>query len=370
MNLFRVKLKKVVDESYDIEIGAQLAEKLVSDIANGLVGGVKKFVIITDDIVKPLYADTIKELLVRAGYQVDMIAFANGEKSKVRAVKEKIEDEMLFKGYRRDCCVIAVGGGVVSDMAGFVAGTFARGVPFINYATTLLAGADASIGGKVAVDTDLATNLIGLFYQPKKVYIDIACWQTLSKELLSCGLAETIKHACLADKRFFHYLEKNIPLVFEKNQEVCQYIAEKNAQIKYKVVMKDERESAYREVLNLGHTVGRAIETVSEYRLLHGQAVAIGLVAEVKLAHILGFCSSKDEKRVIALLEKAKLPVKIPDYIDKNILLEKLYTDKKVKNSQLRFVLQEGIGKIKCFENEQYALVVDKETIKEIIEKM
>ena len=131
------------------------------------------------------------------------------KKSKVRKTKEEIEDAMLAKGYRRDCCVIAVGGGVVTDLAGFLAGTFGRGVPVIHYATTLLAAADASIGGKTAVDTDLATNLIGLIYQPKKVYVDIDAWKTLPKRHLINGLAETIKHACLADYELFTYLEEH-----------------------------------------------------------------------------------------------------------------------------------------------------------------
>lgn len=131
-----------------------------------------------------------------------------GEKSKTRQMKELVEDSMLEKGFRRDCCVVAVGGGVVTDLAGFVAGTFGRGVPFVNYATTLLAAADASVGGKTAVDTPLATNLIGLFNQPKKVYLDIDTWKTLPEKQISSGLAETIKHGCLGDKELFEYLEK------------------------------------------------------------------------------------------------------------------------------------------------------------------
>lgn len=143
-------------------------------------------------------------------------------------MKEFVEDSMLEKGYRRDCCVIAVGGGVVSDLAGFVAGTFGRGVPFINYATTLLAAADASVGGKTAVDTPLATNLIGIFNQPKKVYIDIDAWKTLPERQISSGLAETIKHACIADSEMFSYLENNIEKILVNDKEACEYIAEHN----------------------------------------------------------------------------------------------------------------------------------------------
>jgi 3-dehydroquinate synthase len=274
---------------------------------------------------------------------------------------------MLSEGFRRDCAVLAVGGGVVTDLAGFVAGTFGRGVPFANYSTTLLSAADASVGGKTAVDTPLATNLIGLFNQPKKVWIDIDTWKTLPRRELASGLSETIKHGCLGDRELFEYLEANIEKVFGCDTEVCEYIAEHNCRVKYDVVMKDERESGLREVLNLGHTVGRAIETVSGYRLLHGEAVSIGLVAEVMLAKKLGYCSDEDVSRVKKLLEMAKLPTAIPDYIDREALVKKLYTDKKVRDGKLRFVLQDGIGRIKEFDGGQYALPVSEDMAREII---
>ena len=207
MSTFQVELKKVVDDSYEIEIGFGLENKLISDIKNGLVGKITKFAVITDNVVKDLYAEGILKRLQEAGFRADLFVFEAGETSKTRRTKELIEDAMLEKEYRRDCCIIAVGGGVVTDLAGFVAGTFGRGVPFINYATTLLAAADASVGGKTAVDTPLATNLIGLFNQPEKVYLDIATWKTLPKRQVSSGMAETIKHACLASKEFFDYLD-------------------------------------------------------------------------------------------------------------------------------------------------------------------
>ena len=263
MSNFHVGLKKVVDDSYDIEIGYGLEEKLVEDLKNGLVGGLHKFAVVTDDIVKDLHAEKICNLLTEAGFTAQLFVFPNGEKSKVRKTKEEVEDAMLAAGFRRDCCISAVGGGVVTDLAGFVAGTFGRGIPFLNYATTLLAAADASIGGKTAVDTPLATNLIGLFNQPKKVYIDIASWKTLPKRQLVSGLAETIKHACMADIEFFAYLEDHMDDIFAFKPEVLEHVSEQNCRIKYEVVMKDELEKSLREILNLGHTVGRAIETVS-----------------------------------------------------------------------------------------------------------
>ncbi len=199
----RVELKKVIDDSYDIEIGSGLLDRLVSDIKAGLLGSIKKFAIITDTNVMPLYGAPLATLLQEAGYEAHLFVFPAGEKSKTRETKAALEDAMLSAGLRRDCAVLAVGGGVVSDLAGFVAGTYGRGVPFVTFATTLLSAADASVGGKTAVDTPLATNLIGLFNQPKKVYIDLEAWKTLPKRELICGMAETIKHACLADGEFF-----------------------------------------------------------------------------------------------------------------------------------------------------------------------
>lgn len=367
MSVFNVELKKVIDDSYEIEIGYKLEQKLIDDIKAGLVGNIKSFVVVTDSNVKDLYADGIFELIKSSGYKADLIVFQAGEENKTRETKEYVEDRMLELGYRRDCCIIAVGGGVVTDLAGFVAGTFGRGIPFINYATTLLAAADASVGGKTAVDTPLATNLIGLFNQPQKVYIDIATWKTLPERQISSGLAETIKHACMADRDFFDYINDNIQAIFDVDDEVCQHIAQKNCSIKYKVVMKDERESGLREILNLGHTVGRAIETVSGYRLLHGEALSIGLMAEVKLAKKLGYCTDLDETMMKSILNNAKLPTEIPDYIDREKLVVKLYTDKKVKNGALRFVLQNGIGEIVAFGDNQYAKEIPESLAKEVI---
>ena len=367
MGVFNVELKKVVDDSYEIEIGFGLEDKLLSDIRNGLVGGISKFAVVTDTNVKDLYADNIINKLVDAGYKADLFVFEAGELSKTRKTKELVEDAMLEKGYRRDCCIIAVGGGVVTDLAGFVAGTFGRGVPFINYATTLLAAADASVGGKTAVDTPLATNLIGLFNQPKKVYIDIATWRTLPDRQIASGLAETIKHACIANEEFFAYIEAHIEEILAIDKDACEHIANENCKIKYNVVMKDERESGLREILNLGHTVGRAIETVSDYKLLHGEALAIGLVAEVKLANKLGYMTKEQGEAVIALLKKANLPISIPAYIDREALVKKLYTDKKVKNGQLRFVIQKGIGDVVEFADGVFATPIEEEIAREII---
>lgn len=371
MSVFNVELKKVVDDSYEIEVGYELGPKLVADIERGLVGNIRKFAVITDSNVRDLYAKPICEDLLRAGYEVDMFVFPAGEKSKTRETKARIEDAMLEKGYRRDCCIIAVGGGVVTDLSGFVAGTYGRGVPFINYATTLLAAADASVGGKTAVDTPLATNLIGIFNQPEKVYIDIASWKTLPEREVRSGMAETIKHACLASEDMFEFLEENMEDIMKGVPFACEYIAENNCRIKYEVVMQDEKEtSGLREVLNLGHTVGRAIETVSDYKLLHGEAVAIGLVAQAYLSESLGYMNAEQVQRVITLLQKTGLPTGIPEYIDREELVKKLYTDKKVRSGKLRFVLQKGIGHVVEFTSGVYAKAMEEDAVRTVLQKM
>lgn len=367
MSVFNVELKKVVDDSYDIEIGYNLMDKLVEDMEAGLFGTLHKFAVITDTNVRDPYAKPICEKMIAAGYKVDLFVFPAGEKSKTRLTKERIEDAMLEKGYRRDCAIIAVGGGVVTDLAGFVAGTYVRGVPFVNYATTLLAAADASVGGKTAVDTPLATNLIGLFNQPQKVYIDIEAWKTLPERQVASGMSETIKHACLASYDMFAFIEENLDDILSFKKFACEYIAENNCKIKYHVVMKDERESGLREVLNLGHTVGRAIETVSEYRLLHGEALAIGMAAEVLLSARLGYMSDEEAERVIALYDRVGLPTRIPEYIDREALVKKLYTDKKVRDGKLRFVLQKGIGDVVEFAPGVFAKPIEESLAREII---
>jgi len=370
MSTFNVELRKIVDDSYEIETGFDLQDRFVEDIKGGLLGKLHRFAVVTDSIVDGLYAQSICDKLVEAGFDITKIVIPEGEKSKSRQMKEYVEDTMLAAGLRRDCAVLAIGGGVVTDLAGFVAGTYGRGVPFVNYATTLLAAADASIGGKTAVDTPLATNLIGMFNQPKKVYIDIATWKTLPARQMSSGMAETIKHGCLGDAELFEFLEKNMDRVLSCEQNACTYITERNCGVKYKVVMKDERESGLREVLNLGHTVGRAIETLSDYRLLHGEAVSIGLIAAARLSEDMGYMSASDVDRLIAVLKSARLPVEVPEYIDRQKLVAKLYTDKKVRDGKLRFVLQKGIGDVVQFGDNVYATQISEDKAREIIMKL
>ncbi|KAI7259389.1 hypothetical protein KC345_g10323 [Hortaea werneckii] len=373
---FEVVLKKVVDHSYSIEIGECLFNSLIRDLQQGLLPGVSKYAVITDSTVEPLYGRPLLELLRQHGFQADLFSFPAGETSKTRETKALLEDQLLSHAYGRDCCIIAVGGGAVTDLAGFLAGTFGRGVPSLNYATTLLAAADASVGGKTGVNTPVATNLIGVFHQPRKVYIDLAAWRTLPAREFRSGLAETIKHACLADEKFFCYLEENIGRIISEQGElvldsgVCEQIALTNCRIKYEVVEQDEHESNLRQILNLGHTAGRALEAVSGYQLLHGEAVAVGLVIQAKLGVKYGYMTSDEAERVVSLLKKAGLPTEIPESISNRALMDKMYTDKKVRSGRIRFVFQDGIGAMKRFADGSYSVPVEEDFVMDLLEEI
>ncbi|OKP94494.1 3-dehydroquinate synthase [Paenibacillus sp. P32E] len=373
---FQVVLKKVVDHSYAIEIGERLFDSLIEDLQQGLVPNVSKYAIITDSTVEPLYGRPLLERLRQNGLEADLFSFPAGETSKTRETKALLEDQLLHRAYGRDSCIIAVGGGAVIDLAGFLAGTFGRGVPSLNYATTLLAAADASVGGKTGVNTPVATNLIGVFHQPRKVYIDLAAWRTLPAREFRSGLAETIKHACLGDAGFFSDLEENLGKVISDRGQlvldagVCERIALANCRIKYEVVEQDEHESNLRQILNLGHTAGRALEAVSGYTLLHGEAVAVGLVIQAKLGVKRGYMTEEQAERVIALLKKAGLPTDIPDQVSNRQLMDKMYTDKKVRSGRIRFVFQDGIGAMKRFADGSYSVPVEEAEVMEVLEEM
>ncbi len=370
MPTFRVPLKATIDDSYDIEIGERLFDKLIPDLQAGLFPAVHRLAVITDRNVEELFGRELLALLERAGLAASMFSFPAGERSKTRETKAALEDSLIEAGYGRDSAVIALGGGVVSDLAGFLAGTFARGIPFAVYATTLLAAADASIGGKTAVDTPRVTNIIGLFYQPKKVYIDTRAWNTLSAADIRNGLAETVKHACLGDRSFFEYLEGHVDAFAERDggkngidPGVAARVAASNCEIKYKVVAGDVREANLRQVVNLGHTLGRALEPLTDYALSHGEAVSIGLAFQLKLGVRFGYVSPADEDRVVKLLRRIGLPVRVPAGLAVERIIESMHTDKKSRRGEIRFVFQKGIGDMMRFEGGAYSRPVPEDVL-------
>lgn len=343
MQTIQLNLKQEIDTSYLIQIGGSLIEQIIKDLQAKNYGS--KYAIITDITVQKALGMKFKKALKIAGIKCDIFAFYAGEEKKTLATLRKLATEMIRKGYNRSDCIIALGGGVVGDIAGFLASIFMRGIPFIQIPTSLLAMVDSSVGGKTGVDLDIGKNLIGTFYQPKKVYIDIEYLKTLPKKHVTNGLAEVIKYGCIYDKNFFEYLENNIEKVFELDKEVLEKVINRCCEIKAEVVEKDEKESGLRMILNYGHTYGHAIESLSHYKILHGHAIAMGMCKINKMAVEKKLMKQEDVDRITNLLKKANLPTEIPERFTEQRLEKEIQKDKKVKDGELRFVVVGEIGK-------------------------
>ncbi|MBS0635456.1 MAG: 3-dehydroquinate synthase [Verrucomicrobia bacterium] len=299
----------------------------------------KNLFIVTDSTVGPLYGEELSLFLQENGFKATLIQFPAGEVFKTRATKEYIEDEMLKAGAGRDSCIVALGGGVVLDVAGFVAATYARGIPLILIPTTLLAMCDASIGGKTAVNTPYGKNLIGSYHMPELVLRDVSFLETLSEEELKNGYVEMIKHAAILDKNYFELLEKR-SCSLEEAIEI-------SVMLKSKVVALDPQESGLRRILNFGHTVGHAIESMSNYTVSHGRAVAIGMLLESQMADSLGFYSAYD--RLKTIFESYEIDLSLDFPLD--TLYEHMCLDKKSDTFVPRIVILEEIGTTQKFDN-------------------
>lgn len=341
-----INLKKITDSSYDIIIGT----KLVS-IAKELAGwnDVSKYFIITDSNVKRLYGNEFLRILRSHKIETYLLSVPAGENSKTRKTKEQLEDILLKLKADRNSLIIALGGGMIGDLTGFIASTLLRGIPYIQIPTTLLSQVDSSIGGKVAVDHPLGKNLIGAFHQPKKVYIDVNTLQTLPQREFRNGIAEVIKYAAILDKDLFSFLEKNHQKIINhtaKGEHVpLMHIIQQCCKLKKVIVEKDEKEIGFRKILNFGHTIGHAVESISNYELSHGEAIAIGMVAEARISFSLGLLNSSEVERLISLLKLYKLPTDIPSRIDFKKIVNLTYHDKKVQNGKVQYTLLERIGK-------------------------
>jgi len=351
----RVPIRRVIDESYPVVIGTNLAETIAERLSESdLVD--HEVAIITDENVRPGMAETIRAELTARGRRVHVVAFPAGERYKTRQTKATVEDTLIEAGCGRDTCILAVGGGVVTDLAGFVAATLTRGVPFISVPTTILAAADASIGGKTGVDTPAATNLVGVFHQPRAVYIDLATLRTLPAEQIRNGLAETIKHACPADNDFFALLEAvfvgqgRAPEELVRDIELMRQVAQRNAKIKSRFVGDDVHKANLQMALSLGHTFGRALEAAEDYTVSHGRAVAIGLMLQAQWGVELGFVTHAVVDRLKCLLESVALPTPLPPSTTNEQLVAKMLHDKKALGRVVRFEFQRGIGDIQTFE--------------------
>jgi 3-dehydroquinate synthase len=281
-------------------------------------------------------------------------------------MKERIEDQMLEAGIGRDGGIVAFGGGVVGDLAGFVAATYLRGIPFIQVPTTLLAQVDSSIGGKVGVNTRQGKNLIGAFHQPVAVLADTRLLSTLPKRQFRSGMAELIKHAIIGDSRLFDDLENDMEDLLRTPQDVLPSALLRSIRVKADVVAKDEKEGGLRKILNWGHTVGHAVEAMSRYRLFHGEALSIGMAVEATLCCRSGWLPQEDAQREIRLLEKAGLPTGIPKGMDPLALLRWTRSDKKARAGRVEYPVHDRIGSMAPLHGRYSIPVADKDVLEAI----
>jgi len=303
-------------------------------------------VIITNPTVDKLYSEVVTNSLKSAGYNVNKFIIPDGEEYKNIEWVIKAFDFLLENKYERQTGIIALGGGVIGDIAGFIASTYMRGVPLVQFPTTLLAQVDSSIGGKVGVNHPKLKNAIGAFYQPKCVFIDLSVLKTLPMEELKNGLTEVIKHGFILDSNFFEYLESRIKLLQELDAGVLLHAVSHSCEIKAYVVHRDERESGLRAILNYGHTIGHCIEQLTHYtRYKHGEAVAIGMVVESLIALKMKMIDREIFERQLGILKKADLPTTFPDLKVEDIIKSMRY-DKKVQYGKVRFILPTAIGKV------------------------
>lgn len=335
------------DRSYTIRIGeGALAE--MGRVAEKLFPGGRALVV-TDRNVGRLYAADALNSLRRAGLQAASQSVPAGERSKSLAQLARIFDRLAALRFDRGCGVIALGGGVVGDLAGFAAAAYLRGLAYIQVPTTLLAQVDSAVGGKTAIDHPLGKNLIGAFYQPVAVLSDPATLRSLPERQLRSGLAEVVKHAVIADPRLFVYLEKHAGAILRRDMACLEHVVAVNCRIKARVVEQDERESGLRQILNFGHTLGHAVEALAGYssRLLHGEAVAVGMAAAARLSCVEGLCVAEDARRLTDLLVRFGLHVAMRRPPSMAALRRAVSRDKKTKRGRPKFVAFEGIGRVR-----------------------
>ncbi|MFC1865070.1 3-dehydroquinate synthase [Chloroflexota bacterium] len=329
--------------SYNIHIGPGLLTQTGHRLKE--IGFSDKLVIITDSTVKSLYGNTLKQSLTSSGFKVLMLEVPEGEEQKSLETAGRLYHELTDFYAERTTPILALGGGVIGDLAGFVAATYMRGVPLIQIPTTLLAQGDSSIGGKVAVNHGFLKNKIGAFYHPRLTISDISTLKTLSPREISDGLAEIIKYGVILDGEFFSYLEENLDKIKALDEQVLERVVSRSAEIKAGVVEKDERDFGLRNILNYGHTVGHAIESVSELKVWHGEAVAIGMLVEAKIANKMNLLDLKEVSRLKSLIARAGLPTELPS-LELEKLIPAMKHDKKILQGKLMFALPKSIGDV------------------------
>lgn len=335
------------ERSYTIHVQMGLLDK-----AGFLLPHASKVAIVTDSNVGPLYAERVKYAISKADFCVQTITFPAGEDHKNRETLNFIHDKMFELGLDRASLVVALGGGVVGDIAGFAAATFMRGISYAQIPTTLLADVDSSVGGKTGIDHPHGKNMIGAFHQPSVVMIDPATLRTLPEQEVAAGMAEVIKYGVIRDAEFFEYLENNADAIKGLESEAIERVITVCCRIKAEIVAADERESGLRAILNYGHTLGHALEAITKYeRYRHGEAVAIGMNIAAKIARSLGMVDDEFVERQARLVRAFDLPVDAPEDIDPEGLIQLLRADKKARGGRVRFVLPTRIGSVVVSEN-------------------
>ena len=332
------------DRTYPIEVGLALWSRLAGTIES--LFHPSRIVVITDEIVGPLYEPPVKEVFGSQAWRTTYHRMPAGEQHKNLATVQMLFSEILNAGCDRKTPIVALGGGVVGDTAGFVAATLLRGLPFVQVPTTLLAMVDSSVGGKTGVDMPQGKNLVGAFHQPSLVVISVDTLETLPMREIRAGMAEVIKYGVIWDADFFTGLEAKVDALMAGDADERINVIRRCCEIKAEVVSKDERESGLREILNYGHTVGHAIEAATEYgHLLHGEAVAIGMVVETALAQQRGLVDGSVQQRLRSLLQKTGLPVS-PPMCDLERIWNLMLADKKTRGGSIRMVLPVSMGHV------------------------
>ena len=311
----------------------------------------KKVAIVTNTTVAPLYLDKLIKVLNKNEINSVPIILPDGEKYKNLETLNQIFNFLLTNQCERNTTIIALGGGVIGDLAGFAAATYMRGVPFIQIPTTLLAQVDSSIGGKTGINHDLGKNLVGAFYQPRMVLADSTTLDTLPKREFISGIAEIIKYGLIRDQVFFEWLEKNMSRLLDREHKILEEAIERSCKNKVEVVAADEREHGIRAILNLGHTFGHAIENAMGYgKWLHGEAVAAGTVLAAKLSQSMHLIGNTEVDRIKEIYLQAGLPTAVPN-LDAKKYLHLMGHDKKVESGNIRFILLKSIGNATVFSN-------------------
>jgi 3-dehydroquinate synthase len=343
-----------------IHVGAGLLAKCGGLIRAALPG--RRIAIVSDDTVAPLHAATVIGSCSPAA--VSLFTIPAGEESKTRKEWARLTDEMLDAGFGRDSAIVALGGGVVGDLGGFVAATYMRGIPFVQMPTSLLAMIDASIGGKTGVDTRTGKNLVGAFHQPTLVIVDPAALATLSRAHIRNGLAEAIKHGVIASEEEFRWLAANVPALLEDRGagsgaiELADRLVRRNIAIKASIVARDEREGGVRKMLNFGHTIGHAIESLSGYSMLHGECIAIGMVVEARVAVRLELAAKSLPATIAQLLRAAGLPTAVPEAMSPVAILDGTRADKKARAGSVEYALPSKLGDLEAGKDRGYSIPV------------